>query len=251
MFDPFLTGPFVPFTIALALLFALLALELVFAILGGTLLGMGGEGLDGPDLDMDAPDLGDLDIDLDLDGLDIDTADLELPGFADTDLDVDGQLPDAANGMGGVAAWLGFGRMPALIWLGAVFFAFGAGGIAVQSIAVSVLGSALPATLVTVPVLVLAFGFARKFGAIFARLLPKTETQSLSERHLGRRPGIITQGTAARGRPAEVRVTDRYGNTHYLRAEPLRDDIAIPQGTEVLVLRHRQTKGYLLVPLTL
>jgi hypothetical protein len=79
--------------------------------------------------------------------------------------------------------------------------------------------------------------------------MPRTETQSVSTRQLGRRLGTVTQGTAARGSPAEVRVTDRYGNTHYLRAEPLSDAETIPQGAEVLVLRHRPTGGFRLIAL--
>lgn len=243
MLDLFLTGPYVPFTISLALLFGLLALELVFALMGSTVLGAGGEGVDTPEVD--APDLGDLDIDIDLDGLDIDAGDLELAGFDDID------VPDGSTGYQGIAGWLGFGKMPALIWLAAVFMAFGVSGLAIQSIFTNFIGTPLPALAAAAPSAAAALWFARSFGALFARVLPKSETQSLSERHLGRRQGVVTQGTAARGRPAEVKVIDRYGNPHYLRAEPLRDEVEIPQGSDVIVLRHKYDSGYLLVPLTL
>lgn len=242
MLDLFLSAPYAPFTLALALLAGLMLMELAFAILGGTLLGMGGEGLDAPG--MDTPDLGDLDLDIDLDGLDLEAADLELTSFDEMD---GAGGPDAS---GSVAAWLGFGRMPALIWLASILFAFGATGLALQSVATGLTGAALPVFAAALPAAAAALWFTRRFGALFARLLPKTETESLSERHLGRRTGTVTQGTAARGRPAEVRVTDRFGNTHYLRAEPLRDAVQIPQGAEVLVLRHRHDGGYRLVPLT-
>ncbi|MBO9464025.1 DUF1449 family protein [Tropicibacter sp. R15_0] len=254
MFDQLLSDGFVPFTLSLALLFGLLALELVFALLGGTLLGAGGDGMDGPEIDgpdIDGPDLdvpemeiGDLDIDLD--GLD--TSDLELPSFADVDVDTD--LPDGAAQPSGIAAWLGFGKMPALIWLSAILMAFGITGVVLQNLVLGLFGAALPALLAAIPAAVAAIFFARRFGTGFARLIPKTETAALSERHLGRRQGVITQGTAARGRPAEVKVTDRFGNTHYLRAEPLRDDAQIPQGTEVVVLRHRYEGGYFIVALS-
>ena len=59
MLDLLLTGPFVPFTLALALLVALVLLEAALLLVGGSLLGVGGD-LDGPDLDapdLDAPDL--------------------------------------------------------------------------------------------------------------------------------------------------------------------------------------------------
>ena len=263
MFDLLLSDGMFPFTLALALLFGLLALEVVFGLLGGTLLGAGADGadldgpdLDGPDLDVDMPDLGDMDIDLGLDGTDIDIGDLELAdaGLDGPDLDgpdLDGDLPDGApDGAGSVAAWLGFGKMPALIWLASILLAFGLSGLVIQSVADSLFGAPLPAWLPALPAAAAAIWFARQFGALFARLLPKMETEALSERHLGRRAGVVTQGTASRGRPAEVRVTDRSGNAHSLRAEPLRDDVTIPQGTKVMVLRHRHESGYLLVALT-
>lgn len=253
MFSSILAEGFFPFTLALSLLFGLFLLELVFALLGGTLLGAGGEGLDGPDgpdLDIDAPDVGDLDIDFD--GMGIDAADLELPDLEALEADLDGpdaEMPDGAAAGGGIAAWLGFGKMPALIWLASVLLAFGLTGLVLQTLAARLFGGPAHWLLPAVPALVAAIWFARAFGSLFASILPKTETQALSERHLGRRAGVVTQGTAARGRPAEVRVTDRYGNIHYLRAEPLRDDARISQGTEVMVLRHRFDGGYLLVPL--
>lgn len=238
MFDLYLTGPFVPFTISLALLFGLLALELLLSLLGGTLLGMGADS--DIDLDLDAPDLGDLDIDFS----GVDTADLDL-----AEADVDADVNVVSTGAGGPTAWLGIGKMPVLIWIAAVLLAFGLTGLVLQQAVISLVGVALPALVAAVPTGATAILFARRFGAFFARMLPKTESSAMSNRHLGRRTGTVTQGSATRGRPAEVRVIDRHGNMHYLRGEPLKDDENIPVGTRVLVLRHRRDQGYRLVPL--
>lgn len=240
MFDLYLTEPFIPFTVALALLFGLLALEIVLALLGGTLLGLGAEPDLDLDLELDVPDLGDLDLDLG-------DVDPQLFDLAEPELDAGG--PDAPSTPFGPASWLGLGRVPTLIWLAAMLLAFGISGLVLQNLAAALVGSALPAVLASVPSAVAAIWFARRFGAAFARLLPKTETTALSARHLGRRTGVVTQGTARRGKPTEVRVIDRHGNTHYLRGEPLRDDDEIPAGTRVVVLRHRLEDGYRLVPL--
>ncbi len=242
MFDLYLTEPFVPFTIALALLFGLLALELVLALLGGTLLGMGADAEIDVDLDIDAPDLGDLDIDFG-------EADLELFDFAEPELELEIEAPSAEAVSPGPASWLGIGKVPTLIWIAAVLLGFGVSGVALQGFFRATLGVALPATLVALPAALAGVWFARQFGAVFASLLPKTETSALSARHLGRRIGVVTQGTAKRGKPTEVKVKDRHGNTHYLRGEPLKDDDEITAGTEVLVLRHRLEEGYRLVPL--
>lgn len=242
MFDLYQTEPFVPFTIALALLFGLLLLEVVLGLLGGTLLGMGADSDFDVDLDVDAPDLGDLDIDFG-------DADPDLFEFGDVETDVEFDAPDGAAAPGGPANWLGIGKMPVLIWIAALLFAFGVTGLALQTLVTSVIGFSLPPILAIFPAALAGIWFAKTFGAVFARALPKTETSALSERHLGRRTGVVTQGTARRGSPTEVKVTDRYGNVHYLRGEPLKDEDEIPAGTRVLVLRHRLGEGYRLVPL--
>lgn len=240
MFDLYLTGPFVPFTIALALLFGLLGLEIILGLLGGTLLGLGADADIDLDLDVDMPDVGDLDIDFG-------DADPHLFDFAEPE--VDAELPEAELTPTGPASWLGIGKMPVLIWIAALLLGFGVSGFALQSLFNGALGFVLPASIAAVPAALAGIWFAKTFGAGFARALPKTETTAMSERHLGRRTGVVTQGTAKRGRPSEVKVTDRHGNTHYLRGEPLKDEDEIPAGSQVLVLRHRFEEGYRLVPL--
>ena len=242
MFDLYLTEPFVPFTLALALLFGLLILELVLALLGGTLLGLGADADVDLDLDIDAPDIGDFDIDFG-------DTDPSLFDFAEPEVDVDVDAPEAEAHIPGPAAWLGLGKVPTLIWLAAVLVGFGITGLVLQSLMTGILGFALPALIAILPAGIAGIWFARQFGAVFAALLPKNETSALSNRHLGRRTGVVTQGTAKRGKPTEVKVTDRFGNTHYIRGEPLKDDDEIHAGTEVLVLRHRHEEGYRLVPL--
>lgn len=237
MFDQFLTESFFPFTLSLALLMGLLALEVIFVLLGTTLLGAGGEGVDAPEFD--APEA-DFEVDVDLDAFDIDP-------------DIDGPEIEATTGAvdsGGIASLLGFGKMPAAIWLASILMAFGLTGLTLQTLFTSTLGAPISPLAAAVPSAAAAVWFTRRFGALFARLIPKTETQATSERHLSRKRGVVSQGTAARGRPAEVRVKDRFGNPHYIRAEPLKDEDVIEQGTEVLVLRTRYDGNYVLVALT-
>lgn len=250
MLDTLLSGPFVPFTLSLALLFGLLALEVAFLLIGGSLLG------DGAEADVGVPDGGELELDLgayDLDAIELDA--FEVDAFDVDTLDVDAGEFDLGGEVAAPAAssnplsWLGLGQMPTLIWLATLFMSFGVAGIALQGLVTTISGAPLAALMAVIPCGAAALWFTGQFGAVFARALPKSESQSVSTRQLGRRHGTVTQGTAARGTPAEVRVTDRYGNTHYLRAEPMRDTDTIAQGTEVLVLRHRPTGGFRLIPL--
>ncbi len=237
MFSFLLEGAFVPFTIAIALLFGLLGLELVALMLGGSL--MAGEG--DVDLDLvDAPelDIGDFELDLDAD---VDLGEFELAEVA-------AETPVVTSD--GPASWLGFGKVPFMIWLVVLLAGFGLSGIGLLLGLRDVMGFDLPSWMAAIPAGALGIWFARGFSAVFARLLPKTETEAMSERMLARRRGFISQGTASRGRPAEVRVMDRFGNAHYLRAEPLQDKDTLEQGTEVLVLRDRRQDRFVLVGLS-
>ncbi|MEP4196697.1 MAG: OB-fold-containig protein [Aliishimia sp.] len=233
----FLDPIFLPFSFALGLLFGLMALELIIALLGGTLFGMGA------DLDLDTDfDVG-LDAGLDgVDGLDLGDADLD---FELGDL---GEAPDVLPGaMDGPGDWLGISRAPVMVWFAALLLGFGLTGLILQTLLQNLAGAAFPTSLAVLISGVFGVGFAKRFARVFARFIPKTESAALSERSLGRRKGIVSQGTAARGKPAEVRIIDGHGNTHYLRAEPLRDEAEIPQGTEVLVMRQARIGGYRLI----
>lgn len=250
MFDYLFAPAFLPFSFALALLFGLAALELAALLIGTSFLGgesdAGIDAGDGPDLGgADLADMGDLSLEAD-----------GLGDLGDVDLaDIDGL--DAAEGSdalqaggGGLSAWLGLGQMPMLIWLATVLLGFGLSGTALQMALRDLLSMTAPAWMASVPAAGFALWFARRFGAGFARILPQVETEALSDRSLGRRRGVVTQGTAAKGRPAEVRVMDGYGNAHYLRAEPLAKGEEIAQGTEVLVIRDRRQDAYVLIPLS-
>ncbi|WP_342456193.1 hypothetical protein [Phaeobacter gallaeciensis] len=160
-----LDGAFAPFTLALALLTGLMVLELVALLLGGSLIGADSDA----DLDIDAGDVGDFDLDLDgaeLGGVEgIDAADLDLP---DAELDLE-LAPDAPADAGvsnptGLASWLGLGRMPTVIWLGAILLGFGLSGMGLQVALSSLFGLLAPAWGAAIPAGAFAFWFARVFG---------------------------------------------------------------------------------------
>ncbi|MGR3492891.1 MAG: OB-fold-containig protein [Shimia sp.] len=226
MFDTLLSADWVPFTTAFALLLGLLTLELVGLLLGFSLLGE----VEG---DVDLPDLDGLEVELP-EG----AGDYAIPDMAEVD------AVDA-----GITSWTGIGRTPFMIWLGSVLLGFGTAGYLIQAAAEALSGTAFPWILASFPAAIAAFWFAGRFGKVFAAVLPKTESTSISERRYAGHKGVISQGTASHGRPAEVRMTDRFGNIHHLRAEPL-EDAQLTEGTEVLILRNRHTGEFRITALT-
>ncbi|MCF2906482.1 YqiJ family protein [Octadecabacter sp. CECT 8868] len=228
MINVFLAPEALPFSIALAVVVGLFVLEILGSLLGATVLGLGGEG---PDIDIDA------DFDLSAD-IDIDAADL--------DMDVAADIGDAPATPAGLLGWLGARDVPFLIWLVSFLTLFGLSGLIVQSIATSAIGVPLFTWLAVAISLVPAIAVTRIIANWVALIMPKTETSAMRTRFLGGHRGTITQGTAMRGKPAEVKIKDRHGNIHYLRVEPLDDDGVFPEGSDVTLIRKRGDKFFVI-----
>lgn len=202
-----------PFTATFGILVALLLIEVASAFTG---LSLFGSESDGVDLDFDA----EADIDLDV----------------DTDLDLDAATADGSQGLS-LLAWLGIGRVPTAIWGATALASFGLSGTALQLATQWLTGGLLPAAIAIPLVIPPAILITKRLSLTFARAVPKTETTALARRSFAGNHGTITQGTAQRGKPAEVRLRDRHGNLHHLRLEPYDDAHALPQGTDVYVTR--------------
>ena len=211
-----------PFAIALGLVLGLVVLEVVLLFLGLSL--MTDEG--GADFDADA-------------GLNAE------PGFeAEADFDADAadavEAPGASpSGFGSVLSWLGLGHVPFAIWFAAFLTAFGLTGLTFQAIATAILGAPLAPTVASLAALIPALAVSSRIARAIGRLVPKFESTAISTRSYGGRRGVITVGTAVRGKPAQARFTDGHGNVHYTLVEPLDDDASISQGTEIAIMRLR------------
>jgi len=240
MLDFLLSPPVVPFALALGLLVGLLVIEIAALLMGATLIGKDASKADfdtDAGLNLDSGSGGYLSPDAQAPSLPDpgELAQMDLGSIDPGDLDLQ---PTAATGTGtGLAAVLGMGQVPLLIWVAAALAGFGLSGYLLQSLLVQVFGAPLPAMIAILPAALAGLWFARGYGRTIARLIPGTETSVRSKAMLSRRRGVVSQGTARAGQPAEVRLTDASGNLHYIRAEPLDRADSITQGQEVLVLR--------------
>ncbi|MEJ6401849.1 YqiJ family protein [Yoonia sp. 2307UL14-13] len=227
MIATFLTPEAAPFSIALCVVFGLFLLEIIALILGGSVLAAGS---DAPDVDIDL----DADFDMDID------ADFDV----DAEMDVEMNTPDTDIAPSGLLGWLGLKDVPFLIWFVSFLTIFGLSGLVILQMGTAITGLTLP-LIMTIPAATVISAYCTRFIAtVVAAIMPKTESTAMRTRFLGGHYGTITQGTARRGSPAEAKIKDRHGNTHYLRVEPLEDDAEIRQGAEVHVLRKRNGMFY-------
>ena len=202
-----------PFAIALGLVAALATLQVVALLLGGPI------GIGGADFDADI----DLDFDADI----------------DADLDVDGGEVDAGGGnaLAGALDWLGVGKLPLSILLTLWAAGFGLSGLAIQEFAQSSTGSRLPMLLPSLLALGLSLPVLKISGWALRPLIPRDETEAVSTLTLLGSEGEIVVGTARRGRPAQARVKDKWGNAHYVQVEPESDVDEFAAGSRVLLLK--------------
>ncbi|MBB4658149.1 YqiJ family protein [Parvularcula dongshanensis] len=147
----------------------------------------------------------------------------------DADLDADGDLG------GGPLGWLAVGRVPVLVVLIAFLTAFGLTGLIIQWLIEAVTGGMLPGWLAGALALVPALPATRYLGLGLGRIMPSEETEASSRTGFVGRIATLTAQTARPGLPAEAKLTDAHGLTHYVRVEPSEDEVFEP-GARVLLI---------------
>jgi hypothetical protein len=147
--------------------------------------------------------------------------------------------PDHPDGpVNAALGWLHIGKVPLLALLVIFLTAFAILGIAGQFLAKAVLGGFLPTPIVVPIAAVLGILAVRVFGRALGRLVPRDESTAISDTSLVGRIGTVVIGTASAGRPAEARLTDEHGNSHYVMVEPDGPDETLEAGASVLLVRH-------------
>ena len=212
-------SPNMAFSVALAVMLGIAALEIVTTLIGFSLSSL----LDDMLPDFDAPD-----VDLD----------------ADTDAEVAVGAADGADGLSGfnkVLDWFYVGRVPALILLVIALTVFGLAGYALQSIIQSVTGGLMNGSVASAVAFLVALPVIRGLAGLFARFVPKETTDAVSIDSLVGQVATVTLGIARAGTPAEAKLKDEKGQTHYVRVQPAEADAQFKKGTEVLLVKRTGT----------
>ncbi|MEL7110811.1 MAG: YqiJ family protein [Pseudomonadota bacterium] len=213
----------IPFTAALIVLGLIATLELVGLLFGVAFSGLVDSAL--PDIELDA------DADFEMDA--------ELGGDGGP-LHVDGpDMPDmpSAGPLSQFLSWLCVGKVPVLILLAAFLLGFGLTGLTIQETVQGVLGIYLWPILVAVPAFMVALPTTRYLGLSIAKVMPKEETDAVSRNAFIGAVATIIRGEAELGKPAEAKLRDVNGTTHYILVEPDQTGLKFEQGNEVLLVK--------------
>jgi hypothetical protein len=166
-------------------------------------------------------------------------ADLETVGDAPTGMEV--TSAEDMTVLGRFLAWLYVGTVPVLMVLIVFLTVFGLIGLTAQHLLRAALGMALPGIVAVPIVLVAVLPVVRACTGGLARVMPRDETSAVDAATFVGRTAVITGGAAKVGMPAQARLTDQFGTTHYVLVEPEDAEDTFPTGSLVLLLR--QTGG--------
>lgn len=146
----------------------------------------------------------------------------------------DGGAPEA-EGVGGLLAWLGLGRVPFSAFLVTLAAGFAGCGFALQGTALASFGAPVPWPLAAPGALAACLPLTAYATAGLAHLVPREESHATKREELVGRQGVVVQGTATADLPAEARVPDARGRPLYVGVVPAEGADPIPQGTRVTI----------------
>ncbi len=143
---------------------------------------------------------------------------LSASGLLDDSIGHHGPDGHEAGLLGGWMSWLNAGGVPILVLAVILLSAFAVFGFAIQGLAAGLLRP-LPAIAAMPLALGPALPVTRWLSRGIARVIPRDETNALSQADFIGLVGTVTIGPLDQGHPGAVRVKDRYNNIHTLRAK--------------------------------
>ena len=145
--------------------------------------------------------------------------------------------PEGHGEHGGLDAWMSWlnrGGVPLLILIMIALASFAIAGFIIQGVAKSI-AAPLPTVLASACAIAATVPVTRTLSRWAGRILPKDESAAISQAEFVGLTGIVALGPLDQGKPGRVRVKDRFGNIHVLRASAAPGH-TIPQGASVLLV---------------
>ena len=131
------------------------------------------------------------------------------------------------------------GRLPALVVIIMATTSFGLSGFIIQEVMVRTFGFALQPGIASVPAAIATLFSMHHVGHWLGRLMPREQTEAVSTSEFIGRVATVFRGTATTGQPAEAKLTDIHGKTHYVLVEPEEADLTLTEGSEVVLIRQK------------
>ena len=141
-----------------------------------------------------------------------------------------------------VLDWLYLGRIPLFVWLIIFLCVYSLLGFTIQAVVNQITSMMFSAWIIAPACIFLCMPFVRFSAMLIARILPQDETTAIYSDELIGRTATIILGDARPQSPAQAKVKDQHGLTHYILVEPEQDEI-FSQGQSV-VLTQKTNVGF-------
>lgn len=153
------------------------------------------------------------------------------------DMDVDLESGQQSTPMIRLLGWLRIGEVPFLMVLVIFLTVFGLIGLGIQSLAQTTTTLLLPAWVAGMAALIAALPVVRVLAGGLNRIMPKDETEAVSEQSFVGKIATITLGQASVGNPSEAKLRDEHGLTHYVLVEPDVEGESFQHAEAVLIVK--------------
>lgn len=162
-----------------------------------------------------------------------------IPGL-DSDAGLEGL--ESVGFFDSVFGWLELRRVPLLVSVVLFLTVFGTLGLGLQQLCRDFIGMSLH-SLVAVPVIVVPSVLITKYGnRVIGKIVPRETTAAVSSDTFVGRVATITIGIATHERPAEAKLIDALGKTHYIMVYSDLEETQFSQGEQVLVVERKGNK---------
>lgn len=163
-----------------------------------------------------------------------------LPEFdadVDVDVDVDAVAPEGNfNSLVKLLAWFRVGEVPVVMLFIIFLTGFGLSGLMAQYVSVSLVGTYVPALLASGVGIIASIPVVRFCGGLLGKYMPKDETYVVSEKSFYGMIATVTLGTAEVGKPAQAKIRDKHGQTHYILVEPDKPGESFATGKKAIIV---------------
>lgn len=137
-------------------------------------------------------------------------------------------------------AWLYLGKVPVLMWLIVFLASYSITGLMLQQLWFSFTGDYLLAGLAGILVFFVILPVVRYIAMLVYKVMPKDFTTAIHSDSLVGSLAEVILGDARQGYPAQAKLKDQYGQTHYILVEPDQQQTLL-QGSAILLVARQGT----------
>lgn len=130
--------------------------------------------------------------------------------------------------------WLYIGKVPLFVWFIIFLTIYSLTGFFIQVLALQLADTMFKVWIIAPACIFLCMPLVRFSAQLIAKILPQDETTAIYSEELIGRTAVIILGEAKQNSPAQAKVSDQHGQTHYILVEPEQNEV-FNQGQSVIL----------------